>query len=258
MQTQPTPSARPQALVVEDDPLYATLYRETLVSMVPDIEVMVAQNGYLALLHLAQNRPGIVILDLHMPGFDGFEFLDIVKRKHGLVDVPILVVSSATDTAMKPLHELPLVHVFAKPLRPALLQKLIRQILPAAASVSPSRSPPIAFDVTQLEAFVGTDWHLQRQIARQFYELAPDRIAKLEQAARVLDYEGLGGWCHTLTGTAAMIGANALGESVERLHRAVERRDVAAVRTEADLAIRELRHVAVVLDHDFDLDDANS
>ena len=85
-----------------------------------------------------------------------------------------------------------------------------------------------------------------------------DRIAKLEQAARVLDYEGLGGWCHTLTGTAAMIGANALGESVERLHRAVERRDVAAVRTEADLAIRELRHVAVVLDHDFDLDDANS
>ena len=194
----------------------------------------------------------------YLPGFDGFEFLDIVKRKHGLVDVPILVVSSATDTAMKPLHELPLVHVFAKPLRPALLQKLIRQILPAAASVSPSRSPPIAFDVTQLEAFVGTDWHLQRQIARQFYELAPDRIAKLEQAARVLDYEGLGGWCHTLTGTAAMIGANALGESVERLHRAVERRDVAAVRTEADLAVRELRHVAVVLDHDFDLDDANS
>ena len=47
MQTQPTPSARPQALVVEDDPLYATLYRETLVSMVPNIEVMVAQNGYL-------------------------------------------------------------------------------------------------------------------------------------------------------------------------------------------------------------------
>jgi len=259
MHKQPRPSTRPQALVVEDDPLYVTLYRETLVAMVPEIEVMVANNGYVALLHLAQNRPGIVILDLHMPGFDGFEFLDIVKRKHGLVDVPILVVSSASAEAMKPLHQLPLVHVFSKPLRPALLQKLIRQILPVAAAVPPPpRATPSAFDVAQFEAFVGTDWHLQRQIARQFYELAPDRIAKLERVAGVLDYEGLRTWCHTLTGTAAMIGANILGECVERLHRAVERREAPAVRTEAERVVRELRHVAVVLDHDFDLDDANS
>jgi CheY-like chemotaxis protein/HPt (histidine-containing phosphotransfer) domain-containing protein len=259
MQNQPGPTTRPQALVVEDDPLYATLYRETLVSMVPEIDVVVARNGYLALLHLAQNRPGIVILDLHMPGFDGFEFLDIVKRKHGLLDVPILVVSSASDTAMKPLHALPRVHVFAKPLRPALLQKLIRQILPAAsASPPPPRATAPAFSVTQFEAFVGTDWHLQRQIARQFYDLAPDRIAKLERAAQALDYEGLRTWCHTLTGTAAMIGANTLAECIERLHRAVERRETPAVRTQAEHVVRELRHVAVVLDHDFNLDDASS
>jgi len=262
MQEQPSPTsspARPQALVVEDDPLYATLYRETLVSMVPHIDVLVVQNGYLALLHLANHRPGIVILDLHMPGFDGFEFLDIVKRKHGLLEVPILVVSSASEAAMKQLHELPRVHVFAKPLRPSLLQKLIRQILPAAAAVPPPPRPaPAAFDATQFEAFVGTDWHLQRQIARQFYELAPDRIAKLEHGVGVLDYEGLRTWCHTLTGTAAMIGANALGQSVERLHRAVERREALAIRAEAEHVVRELRRVAVMLDHDFDLDDATS
>ncbi|WEN42145.1 Adenylate cyclase 2 [Thauera sp. GDN1] len=258
MQDQPTDSTQPQALVVEDDPLYATLYREILVSMVPGIEVMVAENGYLALLHLAQHRPGVVILDLHMPGFDGFEFLDIVKRKRTLVDVPVIVVSSATDTATKRLHDLPSVHVFAKPLRPALLQKLVRQVLPSAASATPPRHIPSAFDASQFEAFVGPDWHLQRQIARQFYELAPDRIAKLEQDAHRLDYEALLGWCHTLTGTAAMIGANALGDCVERLHHAVECRDPAAIRTEADLVIRELRHVAVVFDHDFALDDADS
>lgn len=259
MPSQPRPVTRPQALVVEDDPLYATLYRETLISMVPGIEVTVAQNGYLALLHLARSRPGIVILDLHMPGFDGFEFLDIVKRKHGLIDIPILVVSSACNTAMKPLHELPQVHVFAKPLRPALLQKLIRQILPAAAAAPPPLRPAAAaFDATQFEAFVGTDWQLQRQIARQFYELAPDRIAKLERAAGVLDYEGLRSWCHTLIGTAAMIGASALGEYVERLHRSVERREVSEIRAEAEHVVQELRRVAIMLDHDFDLDDANS
>ena len=264
MQKQPQPQTPPsstqaQALIVEDDPLYATLYRETLVSMVPQIKVTVVHNGYQALLHLARQRPDLVILDLHMPGFNGFEFLDIVKRKHGLLDVPILVVSSAGDTAMKPLHELPRVHVFSKPLRPALLQKLIRQILPAASAAPCAPRPAsAAFDASQFEAFVGTDWHLQRQIARQFYELAPDRIAKLEHASSVLDYESLHNWCHTLTGTAAMIGARALGEHVERLHHAVRRRDAQAIRADAAQVVDALRRVAVVLDHDFDLDGASS
>ncbi|MDI3512882.1 MAG: response regulator [Gammaproteobacteria bacterium] len=251
-----TASDQPRALVVEDDPLYATFYRETLLSAVPGISIASAENGYDALLYLAQNWPDLVILDLHMPGFDGFEFLDIVKRKYGLVEVPILVVSAASHESMRPLLNLPQVHVFTKPLRPALLKKLIRQILPDAGA-TPPKPAPSGFDAPSFEAFVGPDWQLQREIARQFYELAPDRIARLELASRTLDHRDLQAWCQTLTGTAAMIGADRLDECLGRLQRALDRRDIPAIRAEVAATTDELRHLSVVLDHEFDLDDAN-
>lgn len=241
----------PRALVVEDDPLYVTLYTEVLASTVQGIEIEHAANGYAALLHLAKQRPDLILLDLHMPGFDGFELLDIVKRKHGLAEVPILVVSSAPDESTQALRSLQGVHVFAKPLRPALLRKLIRQTLPEACSaLSPARSRLVAARFT---AFVGEDWDLQRQIALQFFDLAPDRIARIADAARRRDYPQLREWCHTLTGTGSMIGAEALVQLVARLRQQLDGGEHAAIAGAAEAVMEEIRQIALVFDHDFDL-----
>lgn len=240
-----------RALVVEDDPLYATLYREMLASAVPGIEVELARNGYVALLHLARERPDLIILDLHMPGFSGFELLDIVKRKHGLAEVPILVVSSAADESTRPLRALPGVHVFAKPLRPALLKKLIRQAIPDAHPATPARSPRLV--AARFAAFVGEDWDLQRQIALQFFDLAPDRIARIADAARRHDLAQLREWCHTLVGTASMLGAEALEQLVARLRQQLDGGEPAAIAGAAEAVIEEIRQIALVFDRDFDL-----
>lgn len=253
MPTPPSPRpAAARALVVEDDPLYVTLYGEVLASTVTGIEIEHAANGYAALLHLAKQRPDLILLDLHMPGFDGFELLDIVKRKHGLAEVPILVVSSAPDESTQALRSLPGVHVFAKPLRPALLRKLIRQILPGTCtSQSPARSRRLV--AAHFTAFVGEDWDLQRQIALQFFDLAPDRIARIADAARRRDYPQLREWCHTLTGTGSMIGAEALVQLVARLRQQLDGGEHAAIAGAAEAVMEEIRQIALVFDHDFDL-----
>lgn len=246
------------ALIVEDDPLFVTVYRETLSSSVPGIHIEISRNGYHALLHLAQHRPDIIILDLHMPGFDGFEFLDIVKRKHGLLEVPILVVSSASEELTAPLRSLPHVHVFAKPLRPALLQKLIRQLLAQPAPRAQDAPSAQRLALAKLETFVGEDWALQREIARQFYDLAPDRIVQLEDAARRRDYPRLREWCHALTGTSAMIGAEALQHHIDRLQDQIAGGHAAAIVDAVAAVVDELRQIAVVLDHDYDLSGADA
>lgn len=239
-----------RALVVEDDPLYATLYREMLNSAVPGIEVEFARNGYVALLHLARERPDLIILDLHMPGFSGFELLDIVKRKHGLAEVPVLVVSSAPDESTAPLRALPGVHVFAKPLRPALLKKLIRQAIldtPSAAAQGPR------LVAARFATFVGEDRELQRQIALQFFDLAPDRIACIANAVRRGDHLQLREWCHTLIGTASMIGADALEQLVIRLRRQLETGEPAAIASAAEAVMEEIRQIALAFVRDFDI-----
>lgn len=246
-----------RALIVEDDPLFATVYRENIAACVPGIEIEISRNGYLALLYLAHNRPDLIVLDLHMPGFDGFEFLDIVKRKHDLLDLPILVVSSADETIAAPLRTLPQVFVFAKPLRPNLLKKLVRQLLAPSANVRPPPARAQRVATAKLEAYVGEDWSLQREIARQFYDLAPDRIAQLDECVRRRDYLRLGEWCHALTGTSAMIGAETLQQQIATLRQTIATGNHEAIATMVNAVSEELRQIAILLDHDYNLHDEN-
>lgn len=247
-----------RALIVEDDPLFATVYRENIAACVPGIEIEVSRNGYLGLLYLAHNRPDLIILDLHMPGFDGFEFLDIVKRKRDLLDLPILVVSSVKEALTEPLRALPQVFVFAKPLRPSLLQKLVRQLITPSADfpTAPARTKRVA--TAKLEAYVGDDWSLQREIARQFYDLAPDRIAQLEECVRRRDYLRLRDWCHALTGTSAMIGAETLQQQIATLRQTIATGNHEAIAVTVNAVTEELRQIAILLDHDFDLHDESN
>lgn len=247
-----------RALIVEDDPLFATVYRENIAACVPGIEIEISRNGYLGLLYLAHNRPDLIILDLHMPGFDGFEFLDIVKRKRDLLDLPILVVSSVKEALTEPLRALPQVFVFAKPLRPSLLQKLVRQLITPSADfpTAPARTKRVA--TAKLEAYVGDDWSLQREIARQFYDLAPDRIAQLEECVRRRDYLRLRDWCHALTGTSAMIGAETLQQQIATLRQTIATGNHEAIAVTVNAVTEELRQIAILLDHDFDLHDESN
>lgn len=61
-----------------------------------------ASNGREALAQLrAGLRPGLILLDLHMPVMDGEEFCEECARNPALADIPIVVISSDTATAAK-------------------------------------------------------------------------------------------------------------------------------------------------------------
>jgi len=42
-------------------------------------------------------RPGVVLLDLNLPGTDGREVLDAVKRSEALRSIPVIVLTTSTD-----------------------------------------------------------------------------------------------------------------------------------------------------------------
>lgn len=45
----------------------------------------------------AAPRPGIILLDLNLPGTDGREVLDAVKADDGLRSIPVIVLTTSTD-----------------------------------------------------------------------------------------------------------------------------------------------------------------
>lgn len=64
-------------------------------------EVLTATNGQEALQKIDQDRPDLVLLDIMMPGMDGFEVCTKIKENPEWAHIPVVMVTALTDTADK-------------------------------------------------------------------------------------------------------------------------------------------------------------
>lgn len=81
-----------RVMVIDDDPLALDLMRTTLASI--GIETVCFQDGRKALREIDQRGPQAIILDLMMPGFDGFAVLDALQRMPHWRDIPVFIWTS--------------------------------------------------------------------------------------------------------------------------------------------------------------------
>ena len=80
-------------LVVEDERNLATGLRANL--EVEGYEVIVAESGEDALLQAAERTPDLIILDLMLPGIDGYEVLSSLRARG--CDVSVLILSARAE-----------------------------------------------------------------------------------------------------------------------------------------------------------------
>jgi signal transduction histidine kinase/CheY-like chemotaxis protein len=78
-------------LVIEDDPSTVRLLREFLEPA--GYSIAVASSGEVGLAIAKERRPAAVILDVLLPGMDGWEVLRQLKAETGLRDVPVIIVT---------------------------------------------------------------------------------------------------------------------------------------------------------------------
>jgi CheY-like chemotaxis protein/anti-sigma regulatory factor (Ser/Thr protein kinase) len=57
-------------------------------------EVDVAHNGTEALLRLRETKPDLILMDIQMPGMDGLEVMQQVRKEEGLRHVPIVALTA--------------------------------------------------------------------------------------------------------------------------------------------------------------------
>lgn len=82
-------------LIVDDEPMARTLLRLMLVRA--GFEVLEAENGFEALDKVKQKQPELVLLDVMMPGIDGFSVCEALRKDPLTVDLPIIMLSAKTD-----------------------------------------------------------------------------------------------------------------------------------------------------------------
>ena len=84
-------------LVVEDDTESRTLLRTLLTA--EGYEVRAADGGELALESVSVRRPELILLDIQMPGMDGFEVCRRLKENVGTQTIPIIFLSANREAA---------------------------------------------------------------------------------------------------------------------------------------------------------------
>lgn len=88
-------------LIVEDDASALRLIEYALLQ--EGYEVIVATNGLQGLKKAQNEKPDLVILDLMLPGLDGFEICSRLRKDPDTEEIPILILSAKThesDIAM--------------------------------------------------------------------------------------------------------------------------------------------------------------
>jgi CheY-like chemotaxis protein len=84
----------PAVLIVEDDPDLVAVLEMVLAD--GGRRVRTAPEGAAALERVAEEMPGLILLDMRMPGMNGWEFAREFRRRHG-GGCPIVVVTAAEN-----------------------------------------------------------------------------------------------------------------------------------------------------------------
>jgi CheY-like chemotaxis protein len=97
----------PTFLVVDDEPETLEMYARIVQSQSEAYRVVRAQNGYQALDILQAETVDVVLLDLQMPGLDGFGVLEAMRANERTRDIPVIVVTGKvlTEQDMKHLNQ---------------------------------------------------------------------------------------------------------------------------------------------------------
>ena len=88
-------AAKPSVLVVDDSNLLRGILREELEA--EGFEVHMAEDGPEALEKAKDLRPDIILLDVGLPGMDGYEVCRRVKSDDATADTPILMITALNE-----------------------------------------------------------------------------------------------------------------------------------------------------------------
>ncbi len=104
-------------LLVDDQPANLQVLLQTLEGL--GCKLLVAKNGEAALTIAQKARPDLILLDIMMPGIDGFEVCRRLKADPATEEIPVIFLSALDETADKVRGlQLGAVDYVAKPFQP--------------------------------------------------------------------------------------------------------------------------------------------
>jgi two-component system LytT family response regulator len=202
-----------KTLIVDDEDIARQVLREEL-QLIPDVlTVGEAKNGKEALQKIADLRPDLVLLDLHMPVMGGLE----VVRHLGGTRLPLIVIVTAYQQHAIEAFEAGATDYLLKPVRGDRLQKAVERVK-ALLGKTLEHGADLAKTVTVNDTFGPTPQKIIGRVGREYLLLDTDEVLVMQAEGEVV-------WIVTTKGrvlatqTLHAIEARLHQSSFQRVHR---------------------------------------
>ena len=179
--------------------------------------VTAVQDGIEALAMLERAAFDVAILDVHMPGADGFDVTRQIRRREATTGTRLPIIAMTADTLdgdRERCLQAGMDGYVAKPVHPERLFDALESVTAAPD-----------FEMALLER-AGGDSALQERIVRVFLEHAPDARVRLREALARHDAAALVAAAHWLKGAVGNFPAPAALEAAARVERLAQADDL--------------------------------
>ena len=135
-------SGKTKVLVVDDEASIREMLAEHLTTRAKPYEVLTAADGFEAGRLVATFKPDVVLLDLRMPGLDGFQICRTIKADPDTSNTVVIAMTGfySPETEARIL-ECGAVRCLAKPIDPAVLSGMIDSASDQSGGKSRRRRP---------------------------------------------------------------------------------------------------------------------
>jgi signal transduction histidine kinase/CheY-like chemotaxis protein/HPt (histidine-containing phosphotransfer) domain-containing protein len=224
-----------KVLLVEDNVFNQAVAVQVLTKL--GCDVVVASNGKEALEAFDAQKFDIILMDLQMPGIDGFEATSIIRAKETSRRTPIIAQTAhAFAEDRQRCLEVGMDEHISKPIKVPELIAVLKHFC-----VSPGGGPVTGYAVCDrvegqravnsnkrvfnLEAFcshLGGDKEAAMRMVDRFLSEIPELVAKLRSAAEVENWKLTAKLAHSLKGVSATFGAEVLAEVASETEKVVK------------------------------------
>lgn len=92
-----TQDESPRVLIVDDEPQVRNMIRWMIERHFPEVKIEEAHEGFIAGWKVHSFNPHLVLLDIMMPGLDGFHICEFIRQFPELKKTKIIVISAFMD-----------------------------------------------------------------------------------------------------------------------------------------------------------------
>jgi CheY-like chemotaxis protein len=143
-------------LLVEDEQVNREMFRRRLVAR--GFDVLTAENGERAVELTTAERPDLVLMDLGLPGIDGWEATRRIKANPDTAPIPVIALSAhATADAKEKASAAGCVEFETKPVQ---MDRLVEKVQAALAARRPASPPPAPAGPPAADPGAGPDTQL--------------------------------------------------------------------------------------------------